>query len=314
MERILRTPESCFEDLKDYPFHPHYAKVNNLRIHYIDEGPVDARPVLLLHGVPAWSYLYRHLITNIAKTGTRVVAPDLIGFGKSDKPGEVKYHTYQSHVDWMTEFIDILNLKGITLFCHDWGSLIGLRIAAQHPDLFAGIIVSNGMLPTGEYKINPAFRLWKYFARYSPFIPVDQVIEAGSLRKLEKEERRAYRAPFPSSRFKAAIRALPSRVPRSQNDPQSAINKTLWKLLESWQKPFMTVFSNRDPITRGGDEYMQKRIPGAAGQDHIRLDAGHFIQEDRYKELSEIIIRFHKKSGSEPQLLTYNIYGLEMSD
>jgi len=297
--RILRTPESYFEDLKDYPFQPHFIKIDNLQIHYIDEGPVDNDPVLLLHGVPAWSYLYRHLITIIAKTGTRVVVPDLIGFGKSDKPWEVKLHTYQSHVDWITEFINMLNLKEITLFCHDWGSLIGLRIAAQHPDLFAGVIVSNGMLPTGENKINPAFRLWKYFARYSPFIPVDLVIEAGTLRKLDKEEKKAYRAPFPSSRYKAAIRALPSRVPSAQNDPQSAVNKTLWKLLEGWKKPFLTVFSNHDPITRGGDEYMQKRIPGAAGQDHIRLDAGHFIQEDRYKELAEIIIRFHKKSADD---------------
>ena len=296
MEGILRTPESYFEDLKDYPFHPHFVKVNNLQIHYVDEGPVDARPLLLLHGVPAWSYLYRHLIRNIAETGNRVVAPDLVGFGKSDKPWDVKLHTYQSQVDWITEFINVLNLKEITLFCHDWGSLIGLRIAAQHPDLFARIIVSNGMLPTGEYKINPAFRLWKYFARYSPFIPVDLVIDAGTLRKLDKEEKKAYRAPFPSHRYKAAIRALPSRVPSSQNEPQSAVNKTLWKLLEGWQKPFLTVFSNHDPITRGGDVYMQNRIPGAAGQDHIRLDAGHFIQEDRYKELSEIIVRFHMKS------------------
>jgi len=297
--RILRTPESCFEDLKDYPFHPHFVKVNNLQIHYVDEGPVDARPLLLLHGVPAWSYLYRHLIRNIAETGTRVVAPDLVGFGKSDKPWDVKLHTYQSQVDWITEFINVLNLKEITLFCHDWGSLIGLRIAAQHPDLFAKIIVSNGMLPTGEYKINPAFRLWKYFARYSPFIPVDLVIDVGTLRKLDKEEKKAYRAPFPSHRYKSAIRALPSRVPSSQNEPQSAVKVTLWKLLEGWQKPFLTVFSNHDPITRGGDVYMQNRIPGAAGQDHIRLDAGHFIQEDRYKELSEIIVRFHMKSAAD---------------
>jgi haloalkane dehalogenase len=296
MERIFRTPESRFTGLKDYPFQSHFVEINNLQIHYIDEGPIDAKPVLLLHGVPAWSYLYRHLITNIAKTGTRVVAPDLIGFGKSDKTWKEKFHTYQSHVDWITEFIDILNLKGITLFCHDWGSLIGLRIAAQHPDLFARIIVSNGMLPTGEYKINPAFRLWKYFARYSPFIPVDLVIEAGTLRKLDKEEKKAYRAPFPSSKYKAAIRALPSRVPISPEDSESIINKQLWKSLSGWEKPFLTIFGNRDPITNGGDVYMQKRIPGAEGQDHVRLDAGHFIQEDRSKELAEIIIRFHMKS------------------
>jgi len=299
LNKVFHTPEDRFSGLKDYPFEPHFVKINNLKIHYVDEGPVDTNPVLFLHGVPAWSYLFRHLIKRISESGSRVIAPDLIGFGKSDKPAKAKSHSYKSHVEWMTHFIKLLKLNNITLFCHDWGSLIGLRIVAQHQDLFARIIVSNGMLPTGEYKINSVFKLWKYFARYSPFIPVDLVIDAGTLRKLDKEEKRAYRAPFPASGYKAAIRALPSRVPASQNDPQSAVNKTLWKLLEGWKKPFLTVFSNHDPITRGGDEYMQKRIPGAAGQDHKRLDAGHFIQEDRYKELSEIIIRFHKKSAAD---------------
>ena len=297
--RVFRTPESRFTDLKDYPFQSHFIKINNLQIHYLDEGPVNTSPVLLLHGVPAWSYLYRHMVRKIAETGIRTVAPDLIGFGKSDKPGKEKYHTYQSHVEWITDFINILNLKYITLFCHDWGSLIGLRIAANHPDLFTGIIVSNGMLPTGEHKINPAFKLWKFFAWHSPFIPVDLVIKSGTLRKLNKEERKAYRAPFPSSKYKAAIRALPSRVPSSQHDPESAINKTLWELLGYWQKPFLTVFSNNDPITRGGDEFMQKRIPGALGQNHIRLDAGHFIQEDKSTELADIIIRFKGKAETE---------------
>ncbi|OFY60479.1 MAG: haloalkane dehalogenase [Bacteroidetes bacterium RBG_13_42_15] len=300
MRRIFRTPESRFTGLKDYPFQPHFVTIDNLQIHYIDEGPIDTNPVLLLHGVPAWSYLYRHLIKKISESGNRVIAPDLIGFGKSDKPVKTKSHCYQSHVEWMTYFIKLLNLKNITLFCHDWGSLIGLRIVAQHPDLFVGIIVSNGMLPTGEHKINTNFKLWRFISRNSPFIPVDFVIQSGTLRKLDKKEKKAYRAPFPSFKYKAAIRALPSRVPFSQNDPESVVNKTIWKLLDCWQKPFMTVFSNQDPITRGGDEYMQKKIPGAAEQDHIRLDAGHFIQEDRYRELAEIIIRFHKRSGNEP--------------
>jgi haloalkane dehalogenase len=297
---ILHTPESRFKCLKDYPFQPHFVKVNNLQIHYVDEGPVYSQPVLLLHGVPAWSYLYRHLIRIIAKSGIRVVAPDLIGFGKSDKPENKKSHTYQSHVEWITSFINVLKLKEITLFCHDWGSLIGLRIAAMHPELFTGIIISNGMMPTGEHKIDPVFNLWKFFSSYSPYIPVDYIIQSGTLRKLDKEERRAYRAPFPSSEYKVAIRALPSRVPISPEDSESIINNKLWKSLSRWEKPFLTVFSNHDPITNGGDLYMQKRIPGAVGRNHVRLDAGHFIQEDRYIELAEIIIRFHKKSGSEP--------------
>lgn len=298
--RILSTPESCFEDLKDYPFRPHFVKIKNLKIHYVDEGPVYANPVLLLHGVPAWSYLYRHLIRIISESGYRAIAPDLIGFGKSDKPLKTKSHSYQSHIEWITEFISILNLEEITLFCHDWGSLIGLRIAARYPDLFRGIIVSNGMLPAGEHKISPVFRLWRLLSGYSPYIPVDQIIQSGTLRKLDKEERRAYRAPFPSSEFKAAIRALPSRVPISAGDPESIINKRLWKSLSSWEKPFLTLFSKHDPITKGGDLYMQRRIPGASGQNHMRLEAGHFIQEDKSEELAEIILRFHKKSVTEP--------------
>ena len=280
--------------MKDYPFQPHFVKIDNLKIHYVEEGPVYANPVLFLHGVPAWSYLYRHLIRIISESGIRVIAPDLIGFGKSDKPLKIKSHSYQSHVEWITEFIKILDLKEITLFCHDWGSLIGLRIAAQYPGLFKGIIVSNGMLPAGEHKIHAVFKFWRLFSRYSPYIPVDLIIQSGTLRKLDKEEKRAYCAPFPSSKYKAAIRALPSRVPISPEDPESIINNKLWKSLTRWEKPFLTLFSNHDPITNGGDLYMQKRIPGAFGQNHQRLVAGHFIQEDKFEELAEIIIGFHK--------------------
>lgn len=297
MSKIFHTPESRFAGLKDYPFQSHFIRIKNLQMHYLDEGPPDKRPVLLLHGVPAWSYLYRHMIRIISKNGIRVVAPDLIGFGKSDKPGGTESHTYQSQVEWISSFIFALELKNITLFCHDWGSLIGLRIAAQHPDIFTGIIVSNGMLPAGEHKIDPAFKLWRLFSSYSPYIPVGLIIQSGTLRKLEMEEKRAYTAPFPSAKYKAAIRALPSRVPKSASDPESVTNKTLWESLGKWEKPFLTLFSNNDPITRGGDEYMQNRIPGALGQNHMRLNAGHFIQEDRYQELAEIIIRFYNGSG-----------------
>ncbi|MCU0461430.1 MAG: haloalkane dehalogenase [Bacteroidales bacterium] len=299
MDMILQTPESRFNGLKEYPFESHFLRINDLQMHYVDEGPDNDKPVLLLHGVPAWSYLYRHIIRKISENGCRVVAPDLIGFGKSDKPQCIKSHTYQSHIDWITNFIFQLNLKEIILFCHDWGSLIGLRIAALHPDLFTGIIVSNGMLPTGEQKIHSTFKLWKYFAKYSPNIPVDRILEVGTLRKLDKEERKAYRAPFPSSKYKVAIRALPHLVPVSANDPESAANKTAYKSLNEWKKPFLTVFSSNDPITYGGDEYLQKRIPGAIGQDHVRLEAGHFIQEDRSAELADIIIRFRIKAEIE---------------
>lgn len=297
IERIFQTPEYRFKNLKDYHFQSHYIVIDNMQMHYVDEGVANAKPLLLLHGVPAWSYLYRHVIKKIAETGIRVIAPDLIGFGRSDKPAKTVDHTYQAHVDWINYLITKLNLKNIILFCHDWGSLIGLRIAASKPNLFLGIIVSNGMLPTGEQKIHPKFKIWKVFAHCSPFIPVDRIIESGTLRKLTKEERRAYRAPFPSSGYKSGIRALPCLVPVSPDDPESEANKTAWETLTKFGKPFLTIFSSKDPITRGANEYMQKRIPGAIGQNHITLEAGHFIQEDRPEELADIIIRFIKKIG-----------------
>lgn len=295
VDNILHTPDSRFRKLKDYPFDPHYINIGNIQIHYIDEGPAHADPVLLLHGVPAWSYLYRHIISKLAKTGCHVIAPDLIGFGKSEKPQSRKVHTYQCHTRCITEFIHKLGLNRILLFCHDWGSLIGLRIAAVHPDLFAGIIVSNGMLSDGNHKLHPKLRFWQLFSRFSPFIPVDLIIEAGTDRKLDKEERRAYRAPFPSLKYMAGIRSMPSRVPSSPGDPEAIINKDMWELLERFEKPFLTVFSTGDPITRGGDEFMQMRIPGAEREEHIRLNAGHFIQEDKSDEVADIIIRFRGK-------------------
>jgi len=292
--RILRTPESRFKGLRDYPFRPHFTTINNIRLHYVDEGYGNERTVMLLHGVPAWSYLYRHIIIKLAETGNRVIAPDLIGFGKSDKPDNLNYHSYQAHIDSIYNLINRLKLKDIILFGHDWGSLIGLRIAAAHPDLFAGVIISNGMLPTGEQKLHRMFTLWKVFAKHSPFLPVDRVIGSSIIRKLEMEEKRAYRAPFPSTKYKCGIRAMPGLVPSSPLDPESIANKSAWESLGKWEKPFLTIFSNSDPITRDGDEYLQTRIPGAVGQEHVRLDAKHFIQEDRSMELSDLINRFSK--------------------
>jgi haloalkane dehalogenase len=292
---ILQTPESRFADMKDFPFKSHFVQINDLQMHYIDEGPKEASPVLLLHGVPTWSYLYRHMISKIAGAGMRAVVPDLIGFGKSDKPTKRSDHSYKSHFEWIKTFTKLLGLKDIILFGQDWGSLIGLRIAADKPDLFAGIIISNGMLPDGEQKMHLTFKIWKIIARFSPFLPVDLVLSTGINGRLDREEKRAYNAPFPSPEYKMGIRALPNLVPVSYDSPDSRSNRKAWIELEKWEKPFLTVFSNGDPITRDGDKYLQKRIPGAAGQNHIRLDSGHFIQEDRSAELSEIIIKFRQK-------------------
>ncbi len=179
------------------------------------------------------------------------------------------------------------------MFGQDWGSLIGLRIAAEEPGLFSGIIISNGMLPDGEQKMHFAFKIWQFIAQYSPFLPVGLIISSGVMRRLDKEEKRAYTAPFPSKKYKMGIRALPKLVPVSSNDPETLANRKAWTTLDRWEKPFLTVFSNGDPITRDGDKYLQKRIPGAAGQNHIRLNGGHFIQEDMSTELADIIIKFY---------------------
>jgi haloalkane dehalogenase len=296
--RILRTPESRFSELKDFRFQSHFINLNGLRMHYLDEGPINARPVLLLHGVPTWSYLYRHMINKIADEGNRVIVPDLIGFGKSDKPESKTDHSYKSHIEWIKEFIKHLGLEGVIFFGQDWGSLLGLRIAADQPELFAGILISNGMLPTGEQKMHFRFKLWKFITRYSPFLPVGLIISSGMKSSLNKEERRAYKAPFPSWKYKAGIRALPHLVPVSFSDHESFANREAWIELGKWNKPFLTAFSNGDPITRGGDKYLQDRIPGAAGQDHITLNGGHFIQEERAAELADIIIKFIKKVDS----------------
>lgn len=276
----VRTPDERFERLLDYPFDPHYADVGGVRMHYLDEGPADANPILMLHGEPSWSYLYRHMIPVCSAAGHRVIAPDLIGFGKSDKPVLQEDYSYQAHMDWMQSLIDQLELDNITLVCQDWGSLIGLRLAAENPDRFRAIVVGNGMLPTGDQTPPRAFKLWQNFARYSPWFPISRIINSGTFRTLGPDERRAYDAPFPERKYKAGARAFPRLVPVTPDDPASEANRAAWKVLEQWDKPFLTTFSNGDPITRGGDKYMQKRIPGAKGQPHTTLKGGHFLQED----------------------------------
>ncbi len=290
MIKYLRTPEKCFERLVGYPFQPHYVQVGDgvevggkskgLQMHYVDEGPKDADPILMLHGEPSWSYLYRHMIPICAAAGHRVIAPDLIGFGKSDKPINISMYTYQQHMDWMQHFIDKLKLKKITLVCQDWGSLIGLRLAAENKNRFKAIVVGNGMLPTGDQQVPMAFHAWKTFALYSPWFPISRIVDMGTFKKLSDSERKAYDAPFPSRKYKAATRAFPKLVPVTPTNPATEANRAAWKVLDKWKKPFLTTFSNGDPITRGGDKYMRERIPGSEGQKHQTLTGGHFLQED----------------------------------
>ncbi|MCW2784828.1 MAG: haloalkane dehalogenase [Marmoricola sp.] len=284
----LRTPDERFADLPDYPFAAHYAEIGEgLRMHYVDEGPPDAAPVLMLHGEPSWSYLYRSMVPVFADGGMRALAPDLIGFGKSDKPTRLDDYSYQRHMDWLTTWMESLDLTGITLICQDWGSLLGLRLAAENPDRFARIVVANGFLPTGDTDPGFAFKVWRGFATYSPLLPVGRIVATGTKRKLSGAERAAYDAPYPSSRYKAGARAFPRLVPTSPTDPAAPANRLAWDALGAWQKPFLTLFGYADPILGKADKPLQEHVPGAAGQPHARLAGSHFVQEDVGVEIAE---------------------------
>ena len=290
---ILRTPEERFADLPGYPFAPHYQEVSDgLRMHYVDEGDAAAPTVLLLHGEPSWSYLYRKMIPPLAAAGLRAVAPDLVGFGRSDKPAAMGDYTYQRHVDWMVGFVEALDLREITLFCQDWGSLIGLRVAMEHPDRFARIFVANGFLPAARFAVPRAFSLWRAFSRWSPWFPVGRIVAAGCVQKPSAEERAAYDAPFPSSRYKAGARAFPALVPTEESDPAVPANRRAWDELGRWEKPFLCVFGRNDPILGRADAPLIRQVPGAAGQPHDRIRGGHFIQEDQGEELARRLVAF----------------------
>jgi haloalkane dehalogenase len=291
--KTVRTPDERFEDLPDYNFEPHYAIVDDLRMHYVDEGREDGDPVLLLHGEPSWSYLYRYMIPPLASAGLRVIAPDLVGFGRSDKPVDKSDYSYARHVAWMRAFIESLDLSRITLFCQDWGSLIGLRVAAENEHRFARIVLANGGLPTGDQTMPDAFMKWRAFALHSPYFPIGKIIQKGTTTNLRDEVVAAYDAPFPSRKFKAGARMFPALVPVRPDDPASDANRRAWGAFGRWEKPFLTAFSDKDPITRGGDRVWQKHVPGAQGQHHVTIEgAGHFLQEDKGEELANLLIQF----------------------
>lgn len=294
----LRTPDARFENLSDYDFEPNYVDVDGLRMHYVDEGPKDGAVVLLLHGEPSWSYLYRFMIPPLRDAGFRVIAPDLIGFGKSDKPARKTDYSYAGHVAWMKIFFESLQLTDITLFCQDWGSLIGLRVAAENEHRFARIALGNGGLPTGDQEMPKAFRIWQRFARYSPWFPIGRIIQSATVTELTSDVVAAYDAPFPSAKYKAGARVFPTLVPTRPDDPASDANRAAWDIFKRWEKPFLTTFSNRDPLTRGGQHFWQDQVPGAAGLAHVKIkNAGHFLQEDKGPELADVLIRFIGESS-----------------
>ncbi len=295
--KVLRTPDSRFANLADYPFAPHYHQITQqgapeLRLHYVDEGLRDAPPVLMLHGEPTWSYLYRHMIPLVAAAGLRVLAPDLIGFGKSDKPSERSDYSYAGQVAWIRHWVEALELREITLVCQDWGSLIGLRLAAETPERFARILLANGGLPTDQTRINSAFKIWRAFSRHSPVFPIGWIVQGGTRHWLSRAERTAYDAPFPSAEYKAAARAYPSLVPVSNYSPVgSADNHRAWAVFEQWAKPFICCFSDGDPITRGLDREFLQRVPGTKGQPHVTLRGGHFLQEDDARRFAQLVVQ-----------------------
>ncbi len=292
---ILRTPDERFANLADFPFEPRYVEVEGLRMHYVDEGPPDAPVVLMLHGEPSWSYLYRKVIRRVVAAGLRAVAPDLIGFGRSDKPSERADYTYESHVRWTAGFLTALDLQHVTLLCQDWGGLIGLRLVAEHTARFARVVAANTFLPTGDQRPPDAFFMWQQFSQAVPELPVGGILQKGCARPLDPAIVAAYEAPFPDESFKAGARQFPMLVPSSPDDPAAPANRKAWETLERFERPFLTAFGDSDPITRGADRVLQAKIPGAKGQPHATLErAGHFLQEDAGDELGELVVSFVK--------------------
>ncbi|WP_085297529.1 haloalkane dehalogenase [Cognaticolwellia mytili] len=295
---FLRTEDSCFEDLPDYNFSPNYLMVDDgeegrLRVHYLDEGPQDAEPILLMHGEPTWSFLYRKMIPILVKAGHRVIAPDLVGFGRSDKPTKPDDYTYQRHVDWMASLMRQLELTSITLVCQDWGGLIGLRLAAENSACFYRIVAANTMLPTGDHDPGDAFKQWQVFSQEVPEFPTGKIISQATTTELSLAVIAAYDAPFPDEKYKAGARQFPLLVPITPDDPASEKNRAAWQVLSQWQKPFLTAFSDSDPITAGGDKLMQKLIPGTKGQKHTTIvNGGHFLQEDQGELLAKVVNNF----------------------
>jgi haloalkane dehalogenase len=313
----MRTPDERFDKLPDFPFEPHYLPVpdgdgGELRLHYLDEGAPDGPVVLLLHGQPSWCYLYRFMIGPLAQAGFRVLAPDLVGFGRSDKPTKPESYSYASHVAWMTSWMEQLGIRDITFFGQDWGGLIGLRLVTAMPDRFSHVVVSNTGLPTGEliprefqdmlkeaYRTLPVvqaeelgerfrdtegipgFLYWRKFCAESPDLDIGVVMRVSSGEPMSPEVEAAYAAPFPDRAYMAGARCFPSLVPVFYDEPGAADNREAWEVLKTFDKPFMTAFADNDPVTKGGERIFQERVPGARAVAHRTIEnAGHFLQQE----------------------------------
>ena len=300
--KIVRTPDDRFKILPHFPFRPNYVEIpdgqgGGLRVHYSDEGPSEADPVLLLHGEPSWAFLYRKMIPRMMAAGLRVIAPDLIGFGRSDKPADRNDYTYQRHVDWMQAWLDKLGLDRLTLVCQDWGGLIGLRLVAANPDRFARVVAANTGLPTGDTPLSEAFETWRKFSLEVPDFNVGAIVAMGCKTALPEDVVAAYNAPFPDDSYKEGARIFPSLVPIRPDDPAAPANREAWKVLSKFEKPFLTAFSDGDPITGGGDRVFLEKVPGTKGQPHTTIiGGGHFLQEDCGEDFARVIADFIQKT------------------
>ena len=289
--RALRTPQDRFAALPDFGYPPRYADVGGLRMAYVAAGPPDGEPVLLLHGEPSWSFLYRKVLPVLADAGLRAIAADLVGFGRSDKPAEMSDHSYARHVEWVRALaFDALGLSGVTLVGQDWGGLIGLRLVAEHPGRFARVVAANTGLPTGDHPMPEVWLRFREVVRTAPVLGISRLVQAGCRSVLAGEVLAAYEAPFPDESFKAGPRVMPSLVPTTPGDPASAANRAAWQQLSAWDKPFLVAFSDSDPITGAMAPILKAAVPGAA--ETVIEGAGHFLQEDAGERLGTVIADF----------------------
>lgn len=289
---VIRTPDERFADLPGFPYAPHFVEIRDMRIHYVSEG--QGQTILCLHGEPTWSYLYRKMIPILAERH-HVVAPDFIGFGRSDKFTLHEEYSFQMHVDMLRGFLELLDLRDLTLVCQDWGGLIGLRVAAELPERFARLVIMNTGLPTGDDPMPPAFHQWQQFAASMPDLPVGMIIQRTLIKGDEVDPRviAAYEAPFPDPSYKAGAAIFPALVPTSPKDPGAEGMRRTREVLSKWTKPVQVMFSDSDPITKGGDRWFRKLIPSAQEQPEIVIrEAGHFLQEDKGEEIAGHIVEF----------------------
>jgi haloalkane dehalogenase len=302
--QTLRTPAERFADLPEFPYAAQYCDLDDdeggrLRMAWVQDGPQSADPILMLHGEPSWSFLYRRMVPILAAAGHRVVCPDLVGFGRSDKPTRREDHSYARHVEWVRALaFDVLDLNNVTVVGQDWGGLIGLRLAAEHPDRFARIVVANTGLPTGDIPMPDIWWKFREVIQGQPTIEVGRFVQAGCRRPMSDDVRAGYDTPFPDEAYCAGPRAMPGLVPTTPDDPAAPANRAAWAALCRSTTPMLVAFSDGDPITGAMGPIFQSQMSGAQGYEHpIIRGAGHFLQEDAGEELAGHIADFVARSG-----------------